>query len=49
MRDDVGIVPYEERGAMPEKILRFAQNDRKYAKFPQAFPLEVIPPLAGGG
>ena len=47
MWGDVGIAPYEERGAMPEKILRFAQNDRKYAKFPQAFPLEVIPPCAG--
>ena len=48
-RGDVGIALYAAKGAMVEKILRFAQNDRKYAKFPQAFPLEVIPPRAGGG
>ena len=34
-RCDVGIARYEERQTMPKQILRFAQNDRKYAGAPQ--------------
>ena len=36
----MGIAPYAERGAVPEKILRCAQNDTTQEEKPQAFPSE---------
>ena len=38
----MGIVPYAERGEMVEKILRFAQNDRKVISEMQMIYMDVV-------